>query len=62
MLNIQSTYCVGAKDPIQESFDFLIEGLRSFDEKFDLEVFVNQFLCESAKASVEDIKALLDRY
>ena len=62
MLNIQSTYCVGAKDPIQESFEFLIEGLRSFDEKFNLEIFVNEFLNESAKESVDDIKALLERY
>lgn len=62
MLNIQSTYCVGAKDPIQESFDFLIEGLRTFDEKFDLETFVNEFQTESAKENVEDIKALLERY
>ena len=62
MLNIQSTYCVGAKDPIRESFEFLIEGLRSFDEKFNLEIFVNEFLNESAKESVDDIKELLERY
>jgi hypothetical protein len=40
----------------------LIEGLRTFDEKFGVELFVNEFLVEAAKASVEDIKALLERY
>jgi hypothetical protein len=40
----------------------LIEGLRTFDEKFGVEIFVNEFLVEAAKASVEDIKALLERY
>ena len=53
---------MGSKDPIKESFDFLIEGLRTFDEKFGVELFVNEFLVEAAKASVEDIKALLERY
>lgn len=62
MLNVQSTYCVGGKDPIKESFDFLIEGLRSFDEKFGVEEFVTEFLKEAAKADVEEIKALLERY
>ena len=40
----------------------MIEGLRTFDEKFGVEIFVNEFLVEAAKASVEDIKALLERY
>lgn len=40
----------------------MIEGLRTFDEKFGVELFVNEFLVEAAKASVEDIKALLERY
>ena len=62
MLNIQSAYCVGSKDPIKESFEFLIEGLRSFDEKFGVEMFVNEFLAESDKANVDEIKALLERY
>lgn len=44
LINIQSTYCVGAKDPIQESFEELVEGLRFFHEKFNLEVFINDFL------------------
>jgi hypothetical protein len=37
----------------------LIEGLRTFDEKFVIEDFVSEFLTESAKANVEDIKVLL---
>lgn len=36
--------------------------MRSFDEKFNLEIFVNEFLQESAKENVDDIKALLERY
>ena len=39
---------MGARDPIQESFDELVEGLRYFDEKFGLETFINDYLaiCE----------------
>jgi hypothetical protein len=40
----------------------LIEGLRTFDEKFGVEMFVNEFLEVSEKASVDEIKALLERY
>jgi len=40
----------------------LIEGMRTFDEKFGVELFVNEFLVEAEKASVEDIKALLEKY
>jgi hypothetical protein len=35
---------VGAPDPIVESYNELIEGLRTFNEKFDVETFCLDFL------------------
>jgi hypothetical protein len=62
LINIQSTYCVGAKDPIQESFEELVEGLRFFHEKFNLEVFINNFLKQAELESRDAIIDLLSRY
>lgn len=64
LINIQSTYCVGARDPIQESFDELVEGLRFFHEKFDLEVFIADYLEQAAKGKEcrEAIADLLNRF
>lgn len=44
LINMQTTYCVGAPDPIVESYNELIEGLRTFNEKFDVETFCLDFL------------------
>lgn len=53
LINIQSTYCVGAHmDPIIESYNDLIEGLRTFNEKFEVEKFVNDFLTQANKHNV----------
>ena len=62
LINIQSTYCVGAKDPIVESFDELVEGLRFFHEKFNLEVFINEFLAKAELESRDAILELLAKY
>ena len=61
MINMQSTYCVGVKDPINESYDMLVEDLRAFDEKFSLEQFANQYLAK-CKNGVAEIQALLKSY
>lgn len=57
MINIQSTYCVGAKDPIQESFEELVEGMRFFHEKFNLETFINEY---NETVELESKDAILD--
>jgi hypothetical protein len=63
LINIQSTYCVGANmDPIIESYNDLINGLRDFNEKFGVEVFVQDFLIQANKHNVVAIQDLLSRY
>ncbi len=44
---------MGVKDPINESYDMLVEGLRSFDEKFSLETFANEYLIKSKNGVAE---------
>ena len=43
LINEQATYCVGVTNPIEESHEELIEGLRTFHEKFNLEKFINDY-------------------
>lgn len=43
LINIQTTYCVGANDPFKESFDELVEGLRQLHETFGIENFVLKY-------------------
>lgn len=43
MIQLQTT-CVGANDPIQESYEELVEGLRLFHERFNIRVFIDDYL------------------
>ena len=43
MIRLQAT-CVGARDPIQDSYDDLVEGLRLFHERFNIRVFIDDYL------------------
>jgi len=49
-------------DPINESYNELIEGLRTFNEKFEIEKFVNEFLLQAAKHNRDGMKNFLSRY
>jgi hypothetical protein len=40
----QASMCVAGRDPIQESIDDLIEGIRAFSEKYDTEAFINELI------------------
>lgn len=44
LIGTRTAYCVGASDPIQESHEELIEGVRLFGQTNDLAVFVTEFL------------------
>ena len=43
MIQLQTT-CVGANDPIQQSYEELVEGLRLFHERFNIRVFIDDYL------------------
>lgn len=63
LVNIKSTYCVGANmDPIIQSYNDLVEGLRDFNAKFGVEKFVQDFLIQAKKHDVAAIQDLINRY
>ena len=56
----QASLCVGGRDPIQESIDELIEGIRVFSEKYDTETFINELIhCQDSKQS---LSTMMDKY
>jgi hypothetical protein len=61
-----STYCVGAPNPIEESYEELVEALRAFDEKFGdsessgIEMFIRQFLGTRKLKSADAMNKLLN--
>lgn len=54
MINMYSTYCVGISDPIEDNFEELVEGIRTFNEKFNLDVFSQDYIESIAKCKPSD--------
>lgn len=44
LISEQTTYVIGVKDPIQASFDELVEGLRLFNERFGIRNLFDSFI------------------
>lgn len=44
LISEQTTYVVGVKDPIQASYDELVEGLRLFNERFGIRNLFDSFI------------------
>ena len=54
---------MGARDPVQDSYDELIEGLRLLNEHVDIETFVSEFLqMKSIKSAHDAAKEMCHRY
>ena len=62
MINQCSTYCVGIQDPVEDSFDNLIEGLRAFHEKVGLDQFCLDFCKKIAQKNTQVVSQWLKKF
>ena len=62
LINTQSTFCVGTRDPIEDSFWELADGLRHLHERYDLDNFMSDMHTWSQKRTTEGLIAIQRKY
>ena len=50
LISDQTTYVVGCEDPVKASYAELIEGIRTFNERFKIKNLIDSFIHITGKS------------